>query len=272
MSAISSSENVPHLFERLMFSHMHIRLREKHKSFRFAWVCLSLFLCSCAATNSNLSKPSYAEGLWLVGTRRTREVEGPMPEMDWPPPSPTSTYELDWTPVSDERLGDIFVRVRAMLREADLLNARVLSIGKDGFAIVTPIESIMPSGAIRSDVGRFSFDEAGRPPPTFSLKYYLDLLLNRAPGRYRLFVILTTPRTIVPKGPAIEWKNLSEFVSQGATNLPAPLADATASPQTRTTFLIYEFERRTSDAEEPSALVRSSISPRTHLVAAGFMR
>ncbi len=213
--------------------------------------------------------PSYAGGLWLGGGG-TRDLSTPMPQIPWPLPAASAADRLVLDArAAGTRLGDYFEAIGAMLRRGGL-PGRVYAIGADGFAVVTEMESIGDDGRPRADIGRFHFGEEGELPPVFSLKGYLDVLLNRAPGRYRCFVFAVTSRVVAPSGDPLSWRGASQLYSQGPLNLPGALADQAAPPGTDVSLLVYEFRRLTADDSHPSFVSRSALTVAQHMAGAGI--
>lgn len=214
------------------------------------------------------SGPKYPNGLWLYGCE-SRAPSTPMPQFDWPPPPWTAHHTLAPAATAQETLGDVFLRVRSMLRHADLLDAGLFAIGDDGFAAVTRVESIGDDGRPRVDTGRFAFDPDGNIQRKFSLKNYLDILFNRSPGRFRLFAILVTPSVVAPNANStITWAQVHR--TRGAAQLPSSLASAKVAPGTSVTVLVYEFLKPTPDSA-PAVLTESQLSAQQHLTTAGLL-
>lgn len=210
------------------------------------------------------------QGLWIHG-QDTRAPSTPMPEMEWPPPRWTAHHEVG--AVAEDKpiqLKAPFLRVKAMLERADLVDARVFAIGEDGFAVVTRMESIADDGTPAKG-GRFGFDATGRMPPRFSLGYYLDALFNRKPGRYRMFVLVVTPRVVSASEARAGFGEAMSRYNQGAAHLPAALAEKPVSAGTHMTILVYEFKRPTADDERPVSVENSAITAKQHIVGAGLL-
>ena len=128
-----------------------------------------------------------------------------------------------------------------------------------GFALVTQIEQILPDGTPRRE--RFRTDL-----PSLSDLSFVEFLiaLARAPaGYYRVivFVVTDTPfsrtETAPTEGEARRW------LDAGLNKLPASFSEVNYGADYRTTALIYEFRKLST---QPATLVSQSLSSgRVHL-------
>jgi hypothetical protein len=234
---------------------------------------MALAACGGAVSQKVDSPAGGQEDMWLNG-EPTREPAHPMPQLDWPPPKWTVQHEIPRNVLvvpGAHVLGDYFAGVRRMLARANGLDGSVFALGDNGFAVVSRLESIHDDGAPLSGNERYCLDRTEWFRYGFSLRRYLDSLLGLSPGRFRMFVILVTPRTVAPAPAAMSWPSALSHYARGAASLPASLAQVPAPADTHVVVLVYEFQRESLAQKEARFVESSAISAVDHLVRAGLL-
>jgi hypothetical protein len=194
-----------------------------------------------------------------------------MEQFPWPPPLPTFRWALPRPLLfdsADDRLGDVFNRLREGLRRGGFDDWSVYAVGEDGFALAARMESIHDDGRPLPGDSRWLL----RSPRRFSLAEVLKSMVVARPGRYRILVFTLTPRSTSPNQAAPPSPDaVQQLPRRGAGQLSPGLFLHPAPPKQEVEALIYEFVRSASD--EPIALLEpntSALSARAHLVGAGI--
>ena len=213
--------------------------------------------------------------VYLTSAKNTsREIPGPsiptpepspptvsMPEFPWPPPRSSAEHQIrnKWVLEGDRTtLLDVAEKLEIALGIAGFETWKYSSV-PHGFALVTQIEQILPDGTPRRE--RFRTDL-----PSLSDLSFVEFLiaLARAPsGYYRVIVFVVTDipfsrtETAPTEGEARRW------LDAGLNKLPASFSEVNYGADYRTTALIYEFRKLST---QPATLVSQSLSSgRVHL-------
>jgi hypothetical protein len=214
---------------------------------------------------------------YVAITPKDDALEGQLPDsFPWPPPAPTSRFEIPLGLVVRERpehLTASFSRIREAFRRADLQNYAVYPIGRNGFAVVAPMERISDVGQHVSGSDRWAWDLRQDGSRGFDPKRYAQALIAGRRGRYRVIVVTVTARQMARAADSSVDSSVTERIRRlnryGDVTPPLPLARTVADPGTRCVALIYELERATEDAQ-PKLLTESAIPPVAHLIDAGL--
>lgn len=136
-----------------------------------------------------------------------------------------------------------------------------------GFAIITHIEQIQPSG-VPVSAGRWSFDL-----PTyesFSVQTFLHALLKADPGNYRLIALVVSKTPFVEKEESITQDQVAELNAGPSFLAKTPDSDTKITDDYHCIAYIYEFERKTRN-DDPVFKKTSDISATAHLKSTGLL-
>ena len=193
--------------------------------------------------------------------------------LPWPLPTPTWRFALPRqllgldTPGST--LGSAHTRLATALRRAQFASWSTYAVGSDGFAVVTPMESITAEGKALEGGARWISD---RLPPSEGdswLERYLRALVTARAGRYRILLFLLTPRTIRLADAAMEAKEGQGLLLGGDSRFRAEIARRPLTSNHQLAVLIYEF-RRAGEGGPAVFLRQSEVIPAKHLSGAGL--
>lgn len=137
-----------------------------------------------------------------------------------------------------------------------------------GFALVSRMERITPAGAPYPDPA-LRFDASVKPADHFSLADYLQALFIAPPGYFRLIVFIVSPVPFSATGKAVSADEATAWLHQGANVLPAAVGRLDYSKDYACTALIYEFEKRDTNAH-PLEKQPGRLSAQTHLDMSGI--
>jgi hypothetical protein len=203
------------------------------------------------------------------------ESHGPeaLPQFPWPVPHATAQTPIPRGlitvphPGTDDRLGDVADSIEKALDRAQLEYA-VYAIGDSGFAYVTRVEQIRPTGEPLPVPNRFPSGMRG----TGGSNGFLDFLASRfraRPGLFRVMAIVVTSRPLERSARGLSRDSALALVRGGMVTLPAALRSRVVTDLVCAAF-IYEFE--TARASDSTAVLREAplVPARRHLVAAGM--
>lgn len=191
-----------------------------------------------------------------------------LPNFPWPPPrySAFSTIANAWVaqgaaPV----LGEVARRLEQAFDSAGYGERTYYRI-PGGFALVSRIEHIRADASPMPDPERWVVDT---PRVRAGFIDHIRALFNAPPGFYRVIVFVVTDQDFVAAEQAPTATEAREWLTGGGLRLPAGIALQPYGARHYTTALIYEFERRSNQAQ---ASVRdpSPAPGRTHLDRAGL--
>ncbi len=194
----------------------------------------------------------------LLELETTLELWEQVPRFPWPPPRASASHAIPRHLVTSGAEQVLFQDVAAKL-ERVLDSAGYFERGwfavPEGFALVSRIEQINADASSKTPPDRWSIDVAS--DKVFSLRSYLEALFRSQPGYFRVIVFIVSshavtedPTVKVTREKALEW------VSRGASSLPASLLKADFTDDHACSALIYEFEQLSADStpklREPS--------------------
>jgi hypothetical protein len=197
---------------------------------------------------------------------------GDMKQFPWPPPRPTFRYTLPaglLIQSEADTLESVFQRIQKALQRGGFDQWSAYAIGDDGFAVAARMETIGDDGIPLPGSKRWLL----RPPGQFSIAEILKALVTAERGRYRILVLLVTPRAVVFDAPALTPSVVTDLPSGGAGELSPQLKAVPVPPERGAEALIFEFARGAAD--DPVHLVDQGHSPLSalqHLVGAGLWR
>jgi hypothetical protein len=189
-----------------------------------------------------------------------------MPAFPWPPPA-ASAWDLIPNDLllparqSGSTFDAIDERLTRALDDAGYHQRSYFTV-PGGFALVTQLERIEPSGASVPEQRWLTADVSG----VFSLEGYFKRLLYADPGRYRLVVLVVSDVPFSADGGYLTQSDASKLLSRGVNTLPEKVAENQYSSRHRCTALIYEF--RKSSAPNSELVVPSPLPGRDHLMKA----
>lgn len=201
----------------------------------------------------------------------SREIPGPMPEASpptvsmpkfpWPPPRASAEHQIrnKWISEGDQTtLVEVAEKLETALGIAGFETWKYSSV-PNGFALVTQVEQILPDGTPRRE--RFRADL-----PSLSDLSFVEFLiaLARAPsGYYRVIVFVVTDTPFSRGETAPTESEARRWLDAGLNKLPASFSEISYGADFRTTALIYEFKKLST---QPATLVSQSVlSGRVHL-------
>jgi|SRR5579863_2833651 len=224
------------------------------------------------ASNMCGGSASQSATVHIVGS--VEPVPTEIPEFPkWP--KWTERYLLPEGLVVDGRtaeLGTAFDRIRGALNSAKIPEWSIYSLGKDGFAVVTRMETINENGVAKAEPERWSIASPPSVEP-FSLVNYLKVLFVASPGYYRVIVLAVTPHQILAgdSQQVADTETMDSLLRQGASDLPPSYRKTPVSPGTRCDAFIYEFYRAT--VGDPVTMLESSgVTAPQHLIGAGLWK
>lgn len=197
--------------------------------------------------------------------------ENTLQEFDWPPPAPSSYVAVPRTlvfaePSGNERLGDVSEILESALIDLGFRQFGYMSVGCDGFALITQMERIRRDGS-SSSARRFDLPNSANSQG-FNLASFIKQLIGARPGFYRQVVFVSTSRTInsdqfqtSPDGPFKPPAN--------DTSLPIFLRGQDLSPEHSLFALVYEFQLD-EGGEEARQLSPSRLDAQRHLDQMGI--
>ena len=221
-------------------------------------MALALVVAACQQAARDEATPSEA-------TNASAQV---IPTFSLPAPDPSARINLDRAAFgAPQTVGDVERQLRGALKARGYPDGRYYAV-PGGFALVTEIERIRPSGEPYPVPARWSV----APTPLledFSFANLLDRLRHADPGHYRALVFLVTTTAVTSGGPQATISQVQKWVGEGGDFLPQDIARVALTPGHNIALLIYEFER-SAVAAEPRQV--SDISAEQHLRATRLLR
>jgi hypothetical protein len=189
-------------------------------------------------------------------------------EFAWPPPRPTSRTEVRRQLVmrNGEPLDSAFLRIRAAIVRAGFPNYAVYSIDSTGFVVVATLEVYRDGGAAEIGPSRWR-GELDAPLASWSVGGYIDALLGRREGRYRVIVLAVTHHSDASTDAVPALPTMRAMAVAGASRPTEVVRNFRASPETRCVSLVYEFVRPPG-AQEPKFVELGTLSAERHLIGA----
>jgi hypothetical protein len=160
-------------------------------------------------------------------------------------------------------LGDVFAAIKAALARASITEWSVYTIGDDGFALVTHLESIRPDA--HPSANRWT-DELVQPS-IFNLGDYIRALFVAPSGLYRVIVFAVTAKPFAPTPRLADPSVLHTWPSGGPSSLSATVQRMPLAQDTDCVAMIYEFEKI---GDRASPRQSSRLQAINHLVGAGL--
>jgi hypothetical protein len=221
----------------------------------FAILAILFATCSCSRPKEREVPPLPA------ATPESLPPTVSMPKFPWPPPGASAEHQIrnKWVSEGDQTtLLDVAEKLEAALEIAGFETWKY-SYVPNGFALVTQIEQILPDGTPRRE--RFRTDL-----PSFSDLSFVEFLiaLAKAPsGYYRVIVFVVTDTPFSRGETAPTESEARRWLDTGLNKLPASFREMIYGTDYRTTALIYEFKKLST---QPATLVSQSLSSgRVHL-------
>jgi hypothetical protein len=189
-----------------------------------------------------------------------------MPDFPWPPPA-ASAWDLIPNDLllpagqSTTSFDAVDGRLTRALDDAGYHQRSYFTV-PNGFALVTQLERIEPSGASIAEQRWLTADVSG----VFSLEGYFKRLLYADPGRYRLVVLIVSDVPFAANGGYLTQSDAAKLLGRGVNTLPEPVAEHQYSSRHRCTALIYEFRKSATPNSE--LVVPSPLPGRDHLMKA----
>lgn len=195
------------------------------------------------------------------------------PQFPWPPPWATARVPIPrglvTRPASSraaDTLGYVADSIESALRRAGIEWA-VYAIGDSGFAYVTRIEMIQPTGEPIPPPDRFPEDIA----TATGSSGFLGLVVSRfraRQGHFRIIAVVVTSRPVTAGPSPMTVDEAICLIHGGMPTLPATLRRR-AVRDLDVVALVYEFERL-SAADSVTLRSAPMVSASRHLVAAGL--
>ncbi len=189
-------------------------------------------------------------------------------EFPFPPPPASATFDLTDFFIGQPTLGAVADRIKGALDANKYFEKRYYYLNS-GFAMVTRIEQFNTDGSSKSIPGRWSAQPVR--DETFSWIDYVKSLFTADVGYFRVFVFIVTPEEWVPdRSRRISRQEADDWLTEGASRLPAALADQAVPPRTTVTALVYEFRVAESD-RKVTLSTPSELSGRDHVIKAKIL-
>jgi HEAT repeat protein len=165
----------------------------------------------------------------------------------WPPPpgfNTRDTFNVRDVFPSENKLGEIFDKVKGALRTAGFEEIGVFSTLDKGFVVVTRPELVREDGSsyVASDDRWSNLRWSLRPPRASSLSEYFRYLFFGRPGTHRLFLVAITSQLRLGGGQELSPDEMVELYGQGVAALPYKVREWPAGDHMH--VLVYQFERR----------------------------
>ncbi len=189
----------------------------------------------------------------------------------WPPPPPSS--RVVWnsnqlrTQAGFSTLGEIDQLLRSALQSANYPNVGYYGV-PGGFALVTQLEQIEPSGSPLPDRLRWYTEPVAFT--SFSVFNYLKSLLTATSGNFRIFVFVVNTEGVAPDSETEAVRaTLIQWATNGHASLPGAIAESALNNDHTLTALVYEFTKELDS--EAVVKVPGTLSVTQHFAASDIV-
>lgn len=175
-----------------------------------------------------------------------------IPCFPWPPPPASAELPeilSNWLLTRGEEpshLSDVAKKLEKALRSAKYRRWSYISV-PDGFALVTQMEQIKPDGTPSPEPARWSTNMPR--VDKMNLLEFIKALADAQPGYYRVIVFIVTDQPWQRIGDKPTGEVAELWFAKGFNKLPEYIGRLTYGREHRTTALVYEFKKRTSNAD-----------------------
>lgn len=194
------------------------------------------------------------------------------PEFPWPPPRASTQLTLPGETFRGSLkrvvlLRDVDQRLSTALHQAGY-EERSYHAVPDGFSLTARLEQISADGTPKRGIDRWAM--APGPLHEFSLSSYLSALLSSRPGLFRVIVFIVTPHPFSQSGASVSREDAMAWLTDGFNRLPDPVGRLEYTEAHHCTALVYEFEKKTGQANA-SMVSPGRLMATTHLERAAIM-
>lgn len=189
-----------------------------------------------------------------------------LPDLPWPPPTPSARIVLPGSPFRDvATFGQFAGILDEALDQAGYVEKSYFGV-PHGLAIVTQMERTYGDGRPDQGADRWSMETSYLR--RLSLGEYLSALFSAQTGYYRVIIFVVTDEPFGGSKTSMTPNEADSLLSHGFNTLPPRLIDEPLPSHSSCTALIYEF--RKPDGKPPEVVVPGHLDGRTHLIKSGL--